>query len=157
VLSQLTHAVVGHGFLYYVAIAALLAVLTLSANTSFADFPRLCRTVAADRFLPKSFAIAGRRLVFSVGILYLTATAGLLLIVFGGITGSRSDQCAVVLGRGSRAARTAERAEPSSAGGPCAMTRPASITMTSSNFSSRCMRCTDEITQASGNSANSRA
>jgi amino acid transporter len=86
VLSQLAHAVVGNGVFYYVAIAALLAVLTLSANTSFVDFPRLCRAVAEDRFLPKSFAIAGRRLVFSVGILYLTATAGLLLVLFGGIT-----------------------------------------------------------------------
>jgi amino acid transporter len=86
VLSQLAHAVVGNGVFYYVAIAALLAVLTLSANTSFAAFPRLCRAVAQDRFLPKSFAIAGRRLVFSVGILYLAATAGLLLVVFGGIT-----------------------------------------------------------------------
>ena len=39
-----------------------------------------------DCFLPKSFAIAGHRLVFSVGILYLAVAAGLLLLVFGGIT-----------------------------------------------------------------------
>src|SRR5438045_3318949 len=42
--------------------------------------------VAADGFLPKPFAIAGRRLVYSVGITYLALTAGLLLVVFGGIT-----------------------------------------------------------------------
>jgi len=86
VLSQLASAVVGQGWLYYVAIGSLLAVLALSADTSFAAFPRLCRAVAADRYLPKPFAIAGRRLVFSVGILYLAAAAGLLLVAFGGVT-----------------------------------------------------------------------
>jgi amino acid transporter len=86
VLSQLASAVVGNGLLYDVAIGSLLCVLALSANTSFVDFPRLCHMVAADGYLPKPFAVAGRRLVFSIGILYLTAAAGLLLVVFGGIT-----------------------------------------------------------------------
>jgi amino acid transporter len=86
VLSQLAGAVVGNGTFYYVAMGSLLCVLALSANTSFVDFPRLCRMVAADGFLPKAFAIAGRRLVFTVGILYLAVSAGLLLLVFGGIT-----------------------------------------------------------------------
>ena len=79
VLSQLAGAVVGNGTFYYVAMGSLLCVLALSANTSFVDFPRLCRMVAADGFLPKAFAIAGRRLVFTVGILYLAMSAGLLL------------------------------------------------------------------------------
>lgn len=86
VLSQLASAVVGNGPLYYLAIGSLLCVLVLSSNTSFVDFPRLCRTVAQDGFLPRPFAIAGRRLVFSIGILYLAVVAGLLLVVFGGIT-----------------------------------------------------------------------
>ena len=86
VLSQLAGAAVGQGVLYYVAIGSLLCVLTLSATTSFVDFPRLCRMVAEDGFLPRPFAVAGRRLVFSVGIIYLAITAGLLLFAFGGIT-----------------------------------------------------------------------
>lgn len=86
VLAQLAGAVVGRGAYYYVAIASALAVLVLSANTSFTDFPRLCRLVAEDGYLPHPFAVAGRRLVFTVGILYLAGTAGALLIVFGGIT-----------------------------------------------------------------------
>ena len=86
VLSQLAHAVVGDGICYYVAIGSLLCVLALSANTSFVDFPRLCRMVAEDGYLPRPFAMVGRRLVFSVGILYLGFTAGLLLVLFGGIT-----------------------------------------------------------------------
>jgi len=86
VLSQLTAALVGRGPFYYVAIGSLLAVLTLSANTSFVGFPRLCQTIARDRFLPTAFAAVGRRLVFSVGIFFLTTTSGLLLVVFRGIT-----------------------------------------------------------------------
>ena len=86
VLSQLAGAIVGRGVIYFVAIGSLLAVLCLSANTSFVDFPRLCRLVAQDEYLPRSFAMPGRRLVYSVGILWLAMTAGLLLTVFGGIT-----------------------------------------------------------------------
>jgi amino acid transporter len=86
VLAQLTGAVVGEGVLYYVTMGALLCVLALSANTSFVAFPRLCRLLAGDGYLPRPFAHAGRRLVFSVGIGYLAACAALLLVVFGGIT-----------------------------------------------------------------------
>lgn len=86
VISQLAGAIAGRGALYHVVIGSLLCVLALSANTSFVDFPRLCRIVAADGFLPRPFAIVGRRLVFSVGIVYLAITAGVLLIAFGGIT-----------------------------------------------------------------------
>ena len=86
VLSQLAGAIVGRGVIYYVAMSSLLAVLSLSANTSFVDFPRMCRIVAQDGYLPRAFAVADRRLVFSVGIFVLTFTAGGLLILFGGIT-----------------------------------------------------------------------
>jgi hypothetical protein len=86
VLSQLAGAIVGRGVIYFVAIGSLLAILCLSANTSFCDFPRLCRLVAQDAYLPRAFAMPGRRLVYSVGILWLAMTAGLLLTVFGGIT-----------------------------------------------------------------------
>ncbi len=86
VLSQLVAAVHGRGWLYYVTIGSVLVVLCLSANTSFVGFPRLCRQVAHDEFLPKAFALPGRRLVYTAGILFLAAGAGLLLTAFGGIT-----------------------------------------------------------------------
>ncbi|HEX2122640.1 MAG TPA: APC family permease [Thermoanaerobaculia bacterium] len=86
VLSSLIAAIVGRGTLYYMTIGCLLAVLCLSANTSFAGFPRICRSMAEDDFLPHAFASVGRRLVYSIGIIVLTTLAGLLLIVFGGIT-----------------------------------------------------------------------
>ncbi len=86
VLSQLTAAVFGRDWFYYITIGSVLAVLCLSANTSFVDFPRLCHLVAQDGFLPRPFAIPGRRLVYSVGILFLAAGACILLVAFGGIT-----------------------------------------------------------------------
>jgi amino acid transporter len=86
VLSQLAGAVVGRGAFYYIAIGSVLCVLCLSANTSFVDFPRVCRLVAQDDFLPRPFAVVGRRLVYSVGILFLCVAAGILLIAFDGIT-----------------------------------------------------------------------
>jgi amino acid transporter len=86
VLSMLLGAVAGKGVFYYVSIASILLVLALSANTAFADFPRLCRAIAQNGFLPHSFASRGRRLVYTQGIYVLAALAALLLILFGGVT-----------------------------------------------------------------------
>ncbi|HEV2673089.1 MAG TPA: APC family permease [Aliidongia sp.] len=85
-LSQLTAAVVGHGVFYYATLGTILVVLSLSANTSFTGFPRLCQMIAVDGYLPRAFAIPGRRLVYSAGILFLTGSAGILLVAFDGIT-----------------------------------------------------------------------
>ena len=86
VLSMLTAAVAGKGIFYDVTMFSVLLVLCLSANTSFADFPRLCRMVARDDYLPHSLTTRGRRLVFSQGIWALAILAALLLILFGGVT-----------------------------------------------------------------------
>jgi amino acid transporter len=86
VLSMLTAAVAGKGIFYDVTMFSVLLVLCLSANTSFADFPRLCRMIARDDFLPHSLVTRGRRLVYSQGIWALAIFAALLLILFGGVT-----------------------------------------------------------------------
>jgi amino acid transporter len=86
ILSQLVAAVVGQGVFYYVAIASIFIVLTYSAQTSFADFPRVCRLLAEDGFLPHAFADLGRRLVYSQGIIVLATLSGLILVAFGGVT-----------------------------------------------------------------------
>ena len=85
-LSQLLAAIAGRGIFYFVAIGSILAVLALSANTAFADFPRMCQIIAEDGYLPHSFSTRGRRLVFSHGIYVLAFLAALLLVVFGGVT-----------------------------------------------------------------------
>ena len=86
VLSMLTRAVMGHGWFYYTTIASILLVLALSANTAFADFPRLTRAIALNNFLPHVFLLRGRRLLYSWGIYVLVALTAILLIIFGGVT-----------------------------------------------------------------------
>lgn len=86
ILSMLVAAVTGRGWFYYVTIGSVLLILSLSANTAFADFPRLCRVVAQNGFMPHSLGYRGRRLVYSEGILLLAGLAAILLTLFGGIT-----------------------------------------------------------------------
>ena len=86
ILSMLSAAVFGRGFFYYLTIASILVVLSLSANTAFADFPRLCRAIAQNNYLPRVFGYRGRRLVYTYGIVVLAVLCGGLLVLFGGIT-----------------------------------------------------------------------
>jgi amino acid transporter len=85
-LSMLSAAVFGKGVFYYLTIASILVVLSLSANTAFADFPRLCRAIAQNNYLPHVFGYRGRRLVYTYGIVVLAVLCGGLLILFGGVT-----------------------------------------------------------------------
>jgi len=86
VLSMLTTSVFGKGFFYYLTIGSILVVLSLSANTAFADFPRLCRAIAQNNYLPHVFGYRGRRLVYTYGIVVLAVLCGGVLILFGGVT-----------------------------------------------------------------------
>ena len=86
IISQVVAAVLGRGPIYYITIASVLSALVLSANTSFADFPRVCRLLTEDDFLPAGFVNRGRRLVYSLGIGVLALISGIILIAFGGIT-----------------------------------------------------------------------
>jgi amino acid transporter len=86
VLSMIVAAVTGRGVFYYITIGSVLLVLSLSANTAFADFPRLCRAIALNGYLPDSFSLRGRRLVYSRGIYVLAILSGALLILFRGVT-----------------------------------------------------------------------
>jgi amino acid transporter len=85
-LSMLIAAVFGKGIFYYLTIGSILLVLSLSANTAFADFPRLCKAIATNNYLPHAFGYRGRRLVFTYGIVVLAVLTAVLLIVFGGVT-----------------------------------------------------------------------
>jgi amino acid transporter len=87
VFSQMGVAVWGSGtFMYVVLQFATAAILTLAANTAYADFPRLSSIIARDGYLPRQLANRGDRLVFSNGVLVLAGAAGLLIIAFGGLT-----------------------------------------------------------------------
>jgi len=73
-------------FMFPVFQLATLLILTLAANTSYSDFPRLASLLARDNFLPHQFAFRGDRLAFSIGIIFLAVLASILLVVFRGDT-----------------------------------------------------------------------
>ena len=82
VLSILARHLTGDGpYLVLVQVATAL-ILTLAANTSFADFPRLSSFLARDGFMPRQFGFRGDRLAFSTGIVALAALAVVLLVAF---------------------------------------------------------------------------
>jgi amino acid transporter len=86
VLSQLLAAITGKGGFYWTSIVAILVVLSLSANTAFADFPRLSRAIALNGFLPYTLTLRGRRLVFGEGVYALAFLTAILLVIFRGVT-----------------------------------------------------------------------
>jgi amino acid transporter len=85
-LSLLVTAVFGRGWFYFVTMGSVLLALALSANTAFADFPRLTRAIALHDYLPHVFILRGRRLLFSHGVYALTGFTALILILFRGVT-----------------------------------------------------------------------
>jgi amino acid transporter len=85
-LSLLVKAVFGRGWMYFLTMGSVFLALALSANTAFADFPRLTRAIAVKDHLPHVFILRGRRLLFSHGVYALTGFTALILIAFGGVT-----------------------------------------------------------------------
>lgn len=85
-LSLLVTAVFGRGWFYYTTMGSVLLALSLSANTAFADFPRLTRAIALQDYLPHVFILRGRRLLFSHGVYALTTFTAIILILFKGVT-----------------------------------------------------------------------
>jgi amino acid transporter len=84
VVSLLGRVILGNGPVYYFLQIVTLLVLMLAANTSYADFPRLCYFLARDGFLPRQLSLLGDRLVYSNGIILLSICAGVLVIIFKG-------------------------------------------------------------------------
>ncbi len=86
VLAQLLAAITGQGWFYWTSIVSILVVLSLSANTAFADFPRLSRAIALNGYLPFALTLRGRRLIFAEGVYALAILTAILLTIFGGVT-----------------------------------------------------------------------
>lgn len=85
VVSLVGRQILGNNnpFYYFIQVATLL-ILLLAANTSFADFPRLCYFLARDGYLPRQLSLLGDRLVYSNGIVLLSFCAAILVVVFRG-------------------------------------------------------------------------
>lgn len=89
IISQMARTIYGEGSLGYVAyvltMGGAFGVLFMAANTPFADFPQLAALHSNDGFLPRQLTYRGRRLVFTWGILTLSMSSILLVIVTGAI------------------------------------------------------------------------
>ena len=83
-MYQLGEQVFGNGPVLFILQISTLLILLLAANTAYADFPRLAAFLAQDSYMPRQLASLGDRLVFSNGIVMLSAFAGILLVIFGG-------------------------------------------------------------------------
>jgi amino acid transporter len=82
ILSLIARHIAGDGWFLVLLQAATAFILTLAANTSFADFPRLSSFLARDSFMPRQFAFRGERLAFTTGIIALSGLAIVLLVVY---------------------------------------------------------------------------
>ena len=84
-VSKLAAAVYGSGSLmFYITQIMTVVILSLAANTAFADLPLLMALIAGHGYLPKQLVNRGSRLNFSNGILFLFAMASILVFVFQG-------------------------------------------------------------------------
>lgn len=82
VISQLGLAVFGEGPMFYVLQFATSLILLLAANTAYNGLPTLLALLAEDGYMPRQFMHRGTRLSFSNGILFMTVSAAILLIIF---------------------------------------------------------------------------
>jgi amino acid transporter len=89
VISQLARTVYGTQGIGYIAyiltIAGAFAVLFMAANTPFADFPQLAALHSGDGFLPRQLTYRGRRLVYTWGVLTLSFSAIVLVVITGAV------------------------------------------------------------------------
>jgi len=82
-IAQMASATFGNNSIPFFLIQAVTAaVLLLAANTAFNGFPLLGSVLATDRYAPKSLATRGDRLIFSNGVIALSVTAVVLLVIF---------------------------------------------------------------------------
>jgi amino acid transporter len=82
VISQIARQVLGDGPAFILVQAATLLILVLAANTSFSGFPLLASFAAGDALLPRQLRKRGHRLVYSNGIIALSAVAIFLIVAF---------------------------------------------------------------------------
>src|ERR671913_39686 len=81
-VAQLARHVLDNPAAFIAIQVATLLILVLAANTSFSSFPLLASFAADDAILPRQLRKRGHRLVYSNGILVLSAAAIFLVIAF---------------------------------------------------------------------------
>ncbi len=81
-LVLIAEQVFGHGFMYYYVTITTFIILIMAANTAYSGFPLLLAVMAKEGFVPRQLSMKGDRLSYSNGILFLSAVASGLIILF---------------------------------------------------------------------------
>lgn len=82
-IAQIATEVFGKDSIMFFGVQITTAIiLTMAANTAFADLPMLLSILAKDGYAPRQFMSRGSRLSFSNGILMLFLLSGALVIYF---------------------------------------------------------------------------
>jgi amino acid transporter len=82
-IAQIASTTFGNNSIpFFIIQGATAAVLLLAANTAFNGFPLLGSVLATDRYAPKALSTRGDRLIFSNGVIALSITAAVILLVF---------------------------------------------------------------------------
>ena len=82
-IAQISSQVFGNDtIMFYVIQATTAIILTMAANTAFADLPLLLSILARDGYVPRQFMSRGSRLSFSNGIVMLFLLSGALVVFF---------------------------------------------------------------------------
>lgn len=82
VLSQISNAVFGHTFMYYMIQVFTSLILILAANTAYNGLPQLLYILAHDGYVPRQFSSRGTKLSFSNGIMFIFIMSSVLIIAF---------------------------------------------------------------------------
>jgi amino acid transporter len=82
VLSQISTAVFGRTFMYYIIQVFTSLILILAANTAYNGLPQLLYILAHDGYVPRQLSSRGTKLSFSNGIMFIFIAASLLIIGF---------------------------------------------------------------------------
>lgn len=81
-LIQIAGMIFGKNVLFYIITALSFGILVLAANTAYFGFPNLISVMAKEGYVPRQLSMRGDRLSFSNGIIFLSAIAAALIIIF---------------------------------------------------------------------------
>lgn len=87
-LIVLASQIFGQGFMFYYVTITTFIILIFAANTAYSGFPVLISVMSKDGFMPRQLSSRGMRLSYDSGIILLSVTSVLLIIIFNAHVGA---------------------------------------------------------------------
>jgi amino acid transporter len=82
VFVQIAGHIFGNSPMFYYVMGSSVLILLMAANTAYSGFPLLVSVMAKDGYAPRQLSMRGDRLSFSNGIIAISISAALLIIIF---------------------------------------------------------------------------